>query len=40
MCEYQRKVENESHKLTYYSSLQPVVAYNFSETEKAFPVSF
>ena len=31
---------DKSHILTYCSSLQPAVAYNFSEIEKAFPVSF
>ena len=38
--EFQRKYGNKSHNLTYCTSLQPVVVYNFSEIENTFPVSF
>ena len=40
MCSFQRKVGNKSHNLTYYSSLQTVVVYNFSEVEHNFMVPF
>ena len=38
--QFQRKLGNKSHNLTYCSMLQPVVVYNFSEIESTFSVQF
>ena len=37
---FQRKLGNKSHNLSYCSSLQPRVVYNFSEIEITFLASF
>ena len=36
---FQKKLGNKSPNLTYCSSLQPIVVYNFSEIESTFSVS-
>ena len=38
--QFQTKLGNKSHNLTYYSSVRPAVVCNFSEIESTFPVSF
>ena len=37
---FQKKLGNKSPNLTYCSSLQPIVVYNFSEIESTFSVPF
>ena len=38
--QFLKKEENKSNNLTYCSSLQLVIVYNFSEIESIFPVPF
>ena len=38
VCKVSEKLWNKSHNLPYCSSIQSVVAYNFTEIESTFPV--
>ena len=40
VVQFQRKIGNKSDSLTYFSSLQPVIIYNFSEFKVPFQCHF